>query len=106
MNFSNNTNSFFNSNQFEIINNTFSEEDIIIKRLQREIYQKEQCQKDFAELHSKYEQLEQDMISLNDKKSSIEKELNTLLTEKITTIKDLQTNNDVLIKELNKKEDN
>ena len=63
-------NSFLTSNDFEIINNIYNEQDILINHLENQIYKKEQRQKDFADIHSKYEQLQNDIITLNDIKKN------------------------------------
>ena len=74
-----NHDSFLNSNRFEIINNTFSEDDILINRLENEIYQKEQKQKDFADIYSKYEQMKNDINPLTELKNKLQKEFDSLL---------------------------
>ena len=99
----NNNESNLDSNKFEIINNTFSEQDLLINRLENEIYQKQQKQRDFAEIHSKYEQLQADIIPLNELKTKLEKELDTLITESEHKIKNLEQDNQILILELNQK---
>ena len=40
-----------NKNNLKVINNTFSEQDLLINRLEKEIYQKQLKQKDFADIH-------------------------------------------------------
>ena len=99
----NNHDSFMNSNDFEIINNSCTEQDLLISHLENEIYKKELKQKDFADIHSKYEQMQIDIIALNESKNKLEYELNSLAIERDKQIKDLKNKNEVLKEELNKK---
>ena len=100
-----NHDSFLNSNRFEIINNTFSEDDILINRLENEIYQKEQKQKDFADIYSKYEQMKNDISPLTELKNKLQKEFDSLLFQREKEIKEWQNKNEILIQELSKKND-
>ena len=99
----NKTNSNFNCKKFEINNDNFSEQDLLINQLENEIYLKQQKQKDFADIHEKYEQLQIDIPKLNEFKNNLEKELNSLVCERNSQIKEIQNKNEILIQELNKK---
>ena len=88
---------------YEINNNSNPDQDRIISQLKAEIFEKEQNQKDFCQLQSKYRNLQNELQLLSEAKLHLEYELRSKTDSGNKAISDLKNQNENLLNELNEK---
>ena len=93
--------SSFNCQSYEINNNSYINDDILISKLNNEICQKERNKKDFFLLQSKYRNLLNEFQILSDAKHQLEKEFNLKIGNNSQL--DIKNENEKLSKELKEK---
>ena len=88
---------------YEMYNNNCPEQDAIISQLKAEIFEKEQNEKDFNLLQSKFRNLQNELQILSECKLHLEYELRTQTDCGNKNISDLKIQNENLLNELNEK---
>ena len=88
---------------YEINNNSNPDQDRLISQLKAEIFEKEQNQKDFCQLQSKYRNLQNELQLLSEAKLHLEYELRSKTDSGNKSISDLKNQNENLLNDLNEK---